>query len=836
MKMGDRSQNIAQSLQICGLAVVFLLAAIPGGSFGQTAVGSKHSAVPPPATAIAPEEVAAKSSEVTNLVMTFSEKFAVSPEIEKIQQALPEINKQIDLDAAETAATAGAQRSLAILETQRALWQRWQLQVSTWLTLLTRRAVELRKDLDRLAQMKATWTETRDAAQAGQAPAVVLQQIEATLASIQAAQLPLKTREEAVLGLQANMAEKQARCDEMLAQILKARKSTVEGILRRENLPVWSPELWGHARTALPHRLQDIARSFQASFREYIRDPSRGMPLHVALLLVLTMTTCAARRKKRQWKDSGVGVSPVVKVFEHPYSAALILVLLVATAVNSPAPAHVRGVLATLALLPMIRLVRPVINPRLTPAVFTASILYAIDLVRQAFGGAPLVEQTLLIVESLAAIAALGWLLHSGRLGYDSGQAPDGLLPRWLPLLAKVLMFSFAVGCLAAALGLTRLARLITPATLSGGVLALSLYAYVRVSNAAGVIGLRTWLLQRLQMVRNHSDRIQRWIHRLLVWTAVFFWITRSLEYIGMLDPVLSAGSAILGLKLERGSINISIEDILAFGLTVLAAFMLSAFIRFALREEVYPRRGVARGLSYAYSRLVHYVILSIGFLVGLGVLGMDLTKVTVLAGAFGVGIGFGLQNVVNNFVCGLILLFERPVHVGDIVEVDDTLGEVRRIGIRASTVRTYQGADIIVPNAQFITASVTNWTFSDQLRRIDLPVGVNYGVAPQAVIELLEKTAQAHTAVLKHPPPKGLFTGYGDSSINFELRAWTAQFSNWSAIRSELATAVYDAVYAAGMTFPFPQRDVRVLGDSTAPKTAGARSGGSAETTQKEK
>jgi len=836
MKSTDGKQRFAKSLQVIGLAVAFLLMAFPGGSFGQAAVGSKHSVGPPPATAIKPEEVAARAAEVTNLVITFSKKFAVSPEIEKIQQALPEINKQIDLDAAETAATAGTQLSLAVLEAQRALWQRWQLQVSTWLTLLTQRAVELRRDLDRLAQMKVTWTRTRDAAQAGQAPGVVLQQIEATLASIEAAQLPLKTREEAVLGLQADMAAKQARCDEMLARILKTRKSAVEGILRRESLPVWSPDLWSHARTALPHRLGDIVRGFQTSFRQYIRDPSRGLPLHVALLLVLTMATCAARRKKRQWKDSGLGVSPVVKVYDHPYSAALILVLLVATAVNSPAPARVKDVFAILALAPMIRLVRPVIDPRFTPAVFTAVILYAIDLVRQAFGGAPLVEQTLLILESLAAIAVLGWLLHSGRLRYDPGQEQQGLRARWLPLLAKVLMFSLAVGCLAATLGFTRLARLISPAVLSGGVLALSLYAYVRVSNAAAVIGLRSWLLQRLRMVRNHSDRIQRWIHRLLVWTAIFLWLTRSLDYIGMLDPVLSAGSAILGLKLERGSISISVEDILAFGLTVLAAFLLSAFIRFTLQEEVYPRRGLALGLSYAYSRLVHYVILSIGFLVGLGVLGMDLTKVTVLAGAFGVGIGFGLQNVVNNFVCGLILLFERPVHVGDIVEVGDTQGEVRRIGIRASTVRIFQGADIIVPNAQFITASVTNWTFSDELRRIDLPVGVNYGSAPQAVIELLEKTAQAHAAILETPPPQGLFTGYGDSSINFELRAWTARFVNWAAIRSELATAVYDAVYAAGMAFPFPQREVRILGDQTAQKATGPRLGGSAETTQEEK
>ena len=350
----------------------------------------------------------------------------------------------------------------------------------------------------------------------------------------------------------------------------------------------------------------------------------------------------------------------------------------------------------------------------------------------------------------------LGWLLHAERLWYDPELAQQGLRVRAVPLLTKVLIFCLSIGCLSAALGFTRLARLITPAILSGGILGLSLYAYVRVAGGAAVIALRSRLLQRLQMVRNHGDRIQRWIDQLLVWTAIFFWINRSLEYIGMLDPVLSAGVAILDLSLERGSISISIEDIFAFGLTVLAAFLLSAFIRFTLREEVYPRRGVARGLSYAYSRLVHYVILSIGFLVGLGVLGMDLTRVTVLAGAFGVGIGFGLQNVVNNFVCGLILLFERPVHVGDIVEVGSLQGDVRHIGIRASTVRTYQGADIIVPNAQFITASVTNWTFSDQVRRIDLPVGVSYGSAPQAVIALLEKTAQAHSAVLETPPPRG--------------------------------------------------------------------------------
>ena len=810
-------QRTAINMRAFGLAVLLLLTAVSSGSFAQTPAESKQPSTPPAVTAIAAEEVAVKSSEVTHLLNTFSEKFAFSPEIETIKKRFPEISRLIDREAIETVATLAKQPSLVILEMQRALWQRRVVQVSTWLTLLTQRAVELQADLDHLSQLKATWTQTRDIAQTEQAPGIVLQQIAAVLASIEAAQLPLKTQEEAVLKLQGDVAAKRMRCDEVSAQIFEARDSAVHGIAARENLPIWSPGFWEDARSIVLHRMQVIARSFRTSIYEYARDPSLGMPLHAVLFLVLMAATCSARRKKRQWKDSGVGVSPVVKVFDHPYSAALIIVLLIATAVNSPAPVRVKEIFAVLALAPMIRLVRPAVNPRLAPAIFTAALLYAVDVVRQTFGGGPPVEQALLIFESLVSIVVLGWLLHTGRLQHNLEQAQDGLLLRYRPLLVKVLILILTAGCLAAAMGFTRLARLITPSILSGAVLALSLYAFVRVADGTAVVVLRTRTLQRLQMVRNHSDRFQKWIHRLLVWAAIFFWANRSLEYIGLFDPVLSIGSSILGWKLERGSISISIGDIFAFGLTVLAAYLLSAFIRFTLREEVYPRRGVARGLSYAYSRLIHYVILAIGFVVGLGALGMDLTRVTVLAGAFGVGIGFGLQNVVNNFVCGLILLFERPVHVGDIVEVGSLLGEVRRIGIRSSTVRTYQGADIIVANAQFITANVTNWTFSDKLRRIDLPVGVSYGTAPQAMIDLLEKTAQAHSDVLNNPPPTGLFTGYGDSSINFELRAWTNRFDNWRVVRSELATAVYDAVHAAGFSFPFPQREVRLLSDDTA-------------------
>jgi small-conductance mechanosensitive channel len=209
-------------------------------------------------------------------------------------------------------------------------------------------------------------------------------------------------------------------------------------------------------------------------------------------------------------------------------------------------------------------------------------------------------------------------------------------------------------------------------------------------------------------------------------------------------------------------------------------------------------------------------VILTLGFLLALGAIGLDLTKVTILAGAFGVGLGFGLQSIVNNFVSGLILLFERPIRVGDIVEVGDLVGEVSRIGIRASTVRTYQGADIIVPNAQLVTERVTNWTASDRRRRIEIAVGVDYRSAPEKVVEVLEGVARAHPEILKQPMPQAVFRAFGESAMSFELRAWTNHIERWTTIQTELAMGVHAALRDAGMTIPFPQREVRLLHEAS--------------------
>ncbi|HYZ73317.1 MAG TPA: mechanosensitive ion channel domain-containing protein, partial [Chthoniobacterales bacterium] len=211
--------------------------------------------------------------------------------------------------------------------------------------------------------------------------------------------------------------------------------------------------------------------------------------------------------------------------------------------------------------------------------------------------------------------------------------------------------------------------------------------------------------------------------------------------------------------------------------------------------EDVYHHFHLAPGTPYAISTMLHYAILLLGFVIGLGALGIDPGKITILAGAFSVGIGFGLQNIINNFVSGLILLFERPIKIGDVIEVSGNVGEVRRIGIRASVIRTADGSEIIVPNGLLISNQVTNWTFSDQQRAVEVSVNVVGGTDTQRVVELLKSVAAIHPDVAKQPPPQVYMLNFTAGAVTFQLRVWTGRSREWVQLRSDLAVAVNDAL-----------------------------------------
>jgi small-conductance mechanosensitive channel len=532
----------------------------------------------------------------------------------------------------------------------------------------------------------------------------------------------------------------------------------------------------------------------------------------MGLFVILAALFSAARRVVGRRAMEGRDLPPFAKVFDRPYASALLVVMALGASVFSPAPIAVRELFSVLTILPTIRLLQQVVDSRMVRRFMVLGGLFALDVIQPLLDVAEPVERVILLLEILGATIVL-WKLHVvwSQL-YPRSQKTPTVRFRMINMFVSLYRIGLVMALPAVLFGYLSLAWLLTSGILASCVLAMEIYAFVVIADGCAVLALNSWPLGSVEIVRRFHDIFVHRIHRMLVWTAVAAWVGGGLHFLGLLGPALEIGRALLGVNLHIGSVSVPVGNIIAFILTVLTAYLLSTFIRFLLQEDIYPRLGVERGLSFSISSLLHYTIIGLGFLVGVAALGVNLTQVTVLAGAFGVGIGFGLQGVVNNFVSGLILLFERPINVGDTIQAGDLVGEVRRIGARASTVRTSQGGDIIVPNAQLITERVTNWTLSDRLRRIDLPVGLNYGADPRKAIQLLEAVAGRQPNVLKHPAPRCLLTGYGDSSMNFELRAWTDHLEDRSLISSDLACAIYDAVTEAGLQFPFPQREVRLL------------------------
>jgi len=277
------------------------------------------------------------------------------------------------------------------------------------------------------------------------------------------------------------------------------------------------------------------------------------------------------------------------------------------------------------------------------------------------------------------------------------------------------------------------------------------------------------------------------------------------------------------GLTQERvlGDLTFTIGGILLFVLMIYLSTKISSTIKFLTEDKSYYH---SQKRTANLSVMMRFFTVTIGFLLALVVSGIPLDKITIILGALSVGIGFGLQNIVNNLISGLILIFERPIQSGDIVEVQQYMGVVKDIGIRSSVIRTYDGSEIILPNGDLISQPVTNWTLSNKHRRVEVRVGVAYGSSVQKTIEVLSKAVDEHDKILRLPNPLVLFDGFGDSSLNFRMLFWTSDIDSWLATRSEIMTAVYDALSAAKIEIPFPQRDlhIRSWDPAAAPKNAG--------------
>ena len=276
----------------------------------------------------------------------------------------------------------------------------------------------------------------------------------------------------------------------------------------------------------------------------------------------------------------------------------------------------------------------------------------------------------------------------------------------------------------------------------------------------------------------------------------------------------LSAGTRHLLLYsfFKIGGVSITPIFLAKAGVFLFLLITISHLVQRLVLSRVFRHLHISDAQKFALGRFATYALFAGGLFIGLQSLGVNLNSLVVFGGAIGVGVGLGLQNVVSNFVAGLILLVEQPIRIGDRVETGNTLGDVIRIAARSTWVRTNDNVVMIIPNSNFTTNPITNWTANDSRVRINIPVGVGYNSNPAQVRDILLQAANEHPQILKDPAPDVIFTDYGDNSLNFALRVWTEERAHSPAVlKSDLYFTLFERFSAAGIELPFPQRDLHI-------------------------
>ncbi len=778
------------------VAFALLLSPAPAQTTNAASTNAPAATAPTPAIAVA-NIITQSQSDTTQLD---SDKASLDPDktLLDVDGRLGDLKNQIDVRVKEDNQLFEGNASLSTLQSSQTEWESIADNLASAQSDVCKRVNHLHDLLANLQKMTATWTATL-AANTTQSPAFVvptskevLAQIADTTKAVNAHLLPLYDMQNRVA---AQDKITQAGLDAVKKRIVAERGE----FFKRNHPQLWNPAAFAQPAAGVVSQEKASLESQISGLSTYLTDYIGAALVHLLLLALLIGAFYWIRRSVHARCDAEVELRPAALVFDAPLATAFLLAIL-ATGLLYPAPPRLFSAIAgAAALIPAVLLTRRFIDPENYPILYATVIAYLVDQVRFVATPEGIASRALFIAELLAVSLFILTALRSKHL--IVGQGDRDRLKRitrfYLHLTFLVLVFAGGANVL----GYTKLSVQVGDGMLQNSYLAVILYPTVRILDALTIGALSLHPIARFGMVRHHRDLIYANTSGLIRWIVFALWLIVALQNFSLLSPLVEHGNAFLWRDHSYFSFHFTLGAIIAFPFTIWLSFLLSRFIRFVLEEEIYPHMALSRGIPYAASTMVNYVILLFGFFAAIAATGAELSQFAFLAGAFGVGLGLGLQNIMNNFVSGIILLFERPIKVGDDIQIDaTTMGRVERIGIRASVILLSNGSEMIVPNGNLISNPVTNWTLSNCERLIEIPVNVTSKVDPQHVQDLLTKIAAANQNVLKNPAPHTLLITFG-AALNFKVRAWIDSEDEWMKVTSDLSIAINSALTKEGIT-----------------------------------
>jgi len=387
-------------------------------------------------------------------------------------------------------------------------------------------------------------------------------------------------------------------------------------------------------------------------------------------------------------------------------------------------------------------------------------------------------------------------------------------------LFAKLLIIIFAVAFVAQIIGYSGLSFHLLSITLKSLFIALTAWIFLIISDDILYVILNNKRSQKTAFINAHSKVLLNHSMFLVNTFIIAISLARILSTLGAFESTSEGISQIMSLGITINEIRLTIGIIIFAILSAYLTLSISWLIQRVLEEEILPKYKVEKGVIISINRLINYFFITLSVLIVLSTTGVGIQTLTVIFGALGIGIGFGLQNIVNNFASGIILLFERSIKVGDIVVVDGEWGTVKNLGLRATVIQTFDNSEMIVPNSNLVSSTVNNWTLSERKTRFVASVGVDYDSDIQLVTKLLLEAASNHPKVMQDPAPSVVFTAFGDSSLNFDLRGWVPDIDFRASTKNEIMYEINRLFRENNIVIPFPQRDIHIKEPLKMPET----------------
>ncbi len=746
----------------------------------------------PASDALPLTQIAVGSEDLTRILREIARRLPSDSDLAALEEELSQQEQAVGASLRESEAALSSGATLGELRGQARQWRAYRSPEARLRRTLSGWGADCEQSAATLARQQKIWQATLHSLPPVEELSSVRARVQQSLAEIRTLEGVTEGRLKTVLDLQARVVKQASSIAVTIERLGAATQSFQKRLFNRDAPPIWTALAEKRDNPRAEFWTRSLRRS-HASAWEFVRSHHN---LIVTGLLALAVALLATHALKRIGSGGAPGSPAQVRasyLSGRPLSLALLL--------WAPVPLSEMSTARLITILPMIQ-VFAVPVARLLPAmigcgkrmIWFAAVFYALDGLFWVFELEPSGGREFTVALFAVGLAALAWWEHALRRRADPARS-------WELLLVRCSLATLAAIFLTNVLGFVLLSNLLRAWALLGSFIALIVYTLGRVLVVLAAAAIQSRGIRSLAAIRLYEGDVMKWTRRTVNVGMALCWANIVLDVMAFRTETLQAIA--VAMNTRAGNI-LGAVGLLAIG------YLASKAIRFSLREDVLPRLQLPRGVPETISNCGYYLCLLAVFLMSLNAAGMQLDKLTVLTGALGVGVGFGLQSFVNNFVSGLVLQFERPIRIGDVLEVGALGGEVSRIGIRSSTVRTFQGAEVIIPNSALVSNQVVNWTLSEPLRRVELQVPAAYGTPPERVIEILSGVAAGHPEVRREPPPGAFFQGFGTSSLDFLLMFWAEQ-GNHFRLRSEIAVGVNAALREAGIEIPLPQQDLHL-------------------------